>query len=176
MGAASPCAQQRHSCRRHSLIKTDDGWLVFCPVSLRGKTLEMATSTIPWQSSPYSFLTDEKERIRCPGRTNQQAPSQFLHRHAFSQQDLKDLKDPAPITGSSRVRNGRRVASLASPPCLPQQPSSFSVVLPFPIFSARQDRKTHYLSSLSEQAPQQSLHILRPQTRVTARCMEADNS
>lgn len=55
------CAQQRHSCPHHSLIKIDDGWLVFCPVSLRGKTLEMATSTIPWQSSAYSFLRDERE-------------------------------------------------------------------------------------------------------------------
>ena len=162
MGAVSPCAQQRHSCRHHSLIKIDDGWLVFCPVSLRGKTLEMATSTIPWQSSAYSFLRDKRERIRCPGRTNQQAPDQFLHRHTFSQQDLQDL---APITGSSRVANGRTVTSLPSPPRLPQQPSSFSMVLPFPILlSARWDHKPRYLSLLSEQAPEQSLHTLRPQT------------
>lgn len=61
-GAVSPCAQQRHSCCHHSLMKIDDGWFVFCPVSLRGKTLEMATSTIPWQSSAYSFLREERER------------------------------------------------------------------------------------------------------------------
>lgn len=172
MGAVSPRAQQRHSCHDHSLIKIDDGWLVFCPVSLRGKTLEMATSTIPWQSSAYSFLRDEeRERIRCPGRTNQQAPDQFLHRHVFSQQVLQD---PVPITGSSGVANGRRVASLLSPPHLPQQ---LSFPLKFPILlSARRDHKTHYLSLLSEQAPEQSLHTLRPQTWVTARCTGADNS
>lgn len=78
-GAVSPCSQRWQLCHHHSLMKIEDDWLVFCPVSsVRGKTLEMATSTIPWQSSAYSFLRDERERIRYPGRTNQQMPGQFL--------------------------------------------------------------------------------------------------
>lgn len=71
MGAVSPCAQQRHSCCHHSLIKIDDDWLAFCPVSLRGKTLEMATSTIPWQSSAYSFLRDKERENQMPRQDKQ---------------------------------------------------------------------------------------------------------
>lgn len=56
-----PVHRRGNSCCCHSLIKIDDDWLVFCPVSLRGNTLEMATSTIPWQSSAYSFLRDKRE-------------------------------------------------------------------------------------------------------------------
>lgn len=106
-------------------MKIDDDWLIFCPVSLRGKTLEMATSTIPWQSSAYSFLRDERERIRYPDKTNQQNPGQFICRKVFS---LQDLQDPIPITRSFRVAN-RRAASLPPPPCLHQQIPSFSVVI-----------------------------------------------
>lgn len=162
MGAVSPYAQQTHSCGHHSLIKIDGGWLIFCPVSASGKTLEMATSTIPWQSSAYSFLRDKRDRVRRPSRPNQWAPNLLIHRHVFSQWELQD---PAAVTGSSREANQVR---LACPGILPSYPSNR-------LLSQRCSHSQHCsllhgtirpisLSLLSDQVPQQRLHILRTQT------------
>lgn len=80
-GAVSPCSQQWQLCCHHSLMKIDDDWLIFCPVSLRGKTLEMATSTIPWQSSAYSFLRDERESDTQAGQTSRPPANFYVGMH-----------------------------------------------------------------------------------------------
>lgn len=62
-------------------MKIDDDWLIFCPVSLRGKTLEMATSTIPWQSSAYSFLRDKRESDTQAGQTSRPPANFYVGMH-----------------------------------------------------------------------------------------------